>query len=39
MDFIMKQETCSQAEKRYVYLKNVKPVILKDALFADGTAE
>ncbi len=39
MDFIMKQETCSQAEKRYFYLKNVKPVILKDALFADGTAE
>jgi len=39
MDFIMKQETCSQAEKRYLYLKNVKPVILKDALFADGTAE
>ena len=39
MDYIVKQETSTQAEKRYFYLKNVKPVILKDALFADGTSE
>lgn len=39
MDFVIKQEACSLAEKRYLYLRNVKPVILKDALFADGTAE
>ena len=39
MNFGMNDTECSQAEKRYFYLKHVKPVILKDALFADGTAD
>ena len=39
MIFGMNEMDCSQAEKRYLYLKHVKPVILKDALFADGTAD
>ena len=39
MFFGMNEVDCSQAEKRYFYLKHVRPVILKDALFADGTAD
>lgn len=39
MNFGMNEIECSQAEIRYFYLKHVKPVILKDALFADGTAD
>ena len=39
MEFVLNQMECSQAEKRCLYLKNLKPVVLKDALFADGTKD
>ena len=39
MEFVVNQAECSQAEKRQLYMKGLKPFILKEALFADGTKD
>ena len=39
MEFVVNQAECSIADKRQLYMKGLKPFILKDALFADGTKD
>ena len=37
MEFVVNQAKFSLADKRELYMKGLKPFILKEALFADGT--
>ena len=39
MEFVVNQAECSIADKRQLYMKGLKPFILKEALFADGTRD
>ena len=39
MEFVVNQAECNQAEKKQLYLRNLKQMVLKDALFADGTKD
>ena len=39
MELIVNQAECSIADQRQLYMKGLRPFILKDALFADGTKE
>ena len=39
MEFVVNQAECSIADKRQLYMKGLKPFILKEALFADGTKD
>ena len=39
MDFFIEQNRSTRAEKRFLYLNYVKPMVDREALFADGTEE
>ena len=37
MEFVVNQAEFSLADKRELYMKGLKPFVVKEALFADGT--
>ena len=39
MDFYIEENRSTRAKKRFLYLNYVKPMVDKEALFADGTEE